>query len=57
MFAEAGATATEYIITYNQGDLDRLFNMLTAPGMRFENRSRSIFLDRSIAEFRASVDA
>ena len=55
-FAEAGTTATEYMITYNQGDLDRLFNVLTAPGMRFENRSRSIFLDRSIAEFRASVE-
>ncbi|MEY2433790.1 MAG: hypothetical protein QOC92_3515, partial [Acidimicrobiaceae bacterium] len=55
-FAEAGATATEYVIAYNQNDFDRLLNDLTAPEMQFENRSRSVFPDRTIAEFRASVE-
>ena len=55
-FAEAGGLITDYMIAHNQGDLDRLFGELTAPDMRFENRSRSIFPDRSVAEFRASVE-
>ena len=55
-FAEAGAAATEWIIALNRGDFDRLFGELTAPDLRFENRSRSAFPDRSAAELRASFE-
>ena len=55
-FAESGALITDYTIAYNQGDFDKLFGDLTTPGMQFENRSRSVFPDRSVDEFRASVE-
>ena len=55
-FADAGATATEFIIAYNQGDFDRFLGDLADPEMRFENRSRSVFPDRSLDEFRASIE-
>ena len=55
-FAEAGALITDYTIAYNEGDFDKLFGELTTPGMQFENRSRSVFPDRSVDEFRASVE-
>ncbi len=55
-FAEAGALITDYTIAYNEGDFDKLFGDLTTPGMQFENRSRSVFPDRSVDEFRASVE-
>lgn len=55
-FAEAGSVGTEYFIAMTQGDLDRLFNELSSPDLRLENRSQSGFPDRSIAEFRASVE-
>ena len=42
-FAEAGAVTTDYMIAANRGDLDLLFGDLTAPGVYFENRSRSAF--------------
>ncbi len=54
-FAEAGAITTESVIAVNEGDLDRL-GEFAAPGVRFENRSRSVFADRSIAEYRASIE-
>lgn len=55
-FAAGGLTATDYSITANQGDLDRLFGELTAAGFRVENHTRSGFPNRSAADFRASLD-
>ena len=55
-FAEAGAVAIDFVTAFNQGDFDRVFGELTAPEMRMENRSHTVFPDRSIAEFRASVE-
>ncbi len=55
-YAEEGEVGTDYVIAMNTGDLDRLFDTLTAPDMRLENRSASAFPDRSYAEFRASVE-
>jgi len=40
----------------NRGDLDRLFNELTHPDMRFEIRSSSAFSDRTAAELQASLE-
>lgn len=54
-FAEAGGVSTESMIAFNQGDLDRFFGELSASEMRFENRSRSAFPDRSASDFRASA--
>ena len=34
-------SATGYMTTFNRGDLDRMLAVLTSPGMRVENRSRS----------------
>ena len=44
------------MIALNRGDFDRLFGELSAPDMRVENRSRSVFADRSAAELRASIE-
>ena len=55
-FAEAGETATEYMIALNERNLDRLFGELTSADFCLRNRSRSPFGDRSAAEFRASVE-
>lgn len=55
-FAEGGAVGTDWFTTLNRGDLDRLFGELASPNFRLENRSRSVFPDRSAAEFRASLD-
>lgn len=55
-FADAGAVDTEWLVTLNEGDLDRLFGELTAPDFRFEVRSRSAFPDRSAQELRASIE-
>lgn len=55
-FAEAGGPASEFVVALHRGDLDRLFRELAVPGLRIENRSRSVFGDRSEAEFRASFD-
>jgi hypothetical protein len=40
----------------NKSDFDRVFGGLTAPEIRFENRSSSVFPDRSAAELRASLE-
>ena len=48
-FAEAGGMSTEWVIAVNEGDFDRAFGELMAPGMRVENRSRSAFPDRRSA--------
>ena len=55
-FAEAGATATDWVIGFNRSDFDWIFGELTSPEVRFENRSRSVFPDRSAAQFRESVE-
>lgn len=55
-FADAGATQTEWIVALNRGDLDRLFDELMEPEMRFEMRSSSAFPDSSITEARAAIE-
>ncbi len=55
-FAEQGAFGTEWVMALNQGDFDRVFNELTHPFMRVENRSLSVFGDPSAAELRASFE-
>ena len=40
----------------NRGDFDTMFNELTSPDLRFENRSRSVFPDRSAEELRANFE-
>jgi ketosteroid isomerase-like protein len=54
-FASAGATVTEYVIALHEGDLERV-SELSAPDFQLENRSRSIFGDRTAAEFRAGQE-
>ncbi|ORB68822.1 nuclear transport factor 2 family protein [Mycolicibacterium tusciae] len=54
-YAQAGATATEYATAANHGDFDRLAGELSAADMRVENRSRSGFPERSVAEFSDSL--
>ncbi len=55
-FAEGAAVATEWLMTSNQGDFDRVFGELTDPEMRVENRSSSVWPDRSAAELRTSLE-
>ena len=55
-FAEQGAFGTEWVMALNHGDFDRVFNELTHPFMRVENRSLSVFGDPSAAELRASFE-
>ncbi len=55
-FADNGAVGTEFVMAYDNGDFDRLLGELATPGMRFENRSHSVIPDRSIDEFRASIE-
>ncbi len=54
--AEAGATATEWIIALNRNDFDRAFGELSTPDLRVENRSRALFPDRSATELRATFE-
>ncbi len=44
------------MIALNRGDLDRVFGELSYPRRACENRSRSVFGDRSADEFRASIE-
>jgi hypothetical protein len=55
-FAEVATLGAEWLIAMNKGDFDRLFGELTAPEIRFENRSSSVFPDRSAPELRASLE-
>lgn len=55
-FAEAGAVSTDYAVAVNEGDFDRLFGELTAPDFRFENRSPSVFPDRTAEQLRATME-
>ncbi|MGA5465264.1 nuclear transport factor 2 family protein [Mycobacterium sp. NPDC050041] len=55
-FAEGGTVSSQWIIAMNEGDFDRAFVELTSPQMRVENRSRALFPDRSVAEFRATME-
>jgi hypothetical protein len=54
--AEAGMAIADYEIAKNRGDLDTLFGELSTPDLRIKSRSRSVFVDRSAAEYRASVE-
>lgn len=53
--AEAGAVATDSLIAYSQGGMDRLFGELIAPQMRIDNRSRAPFQERSASDLRSSI--
>ncbi|MBE1546487.1 class 3 adenylate cyclase [Mycobacterium sp. OAS707] len=55
-FGAGGAVGTEWVCALNRGDFDRLFNELTAPDLRVENRSLSVFGDPTAAEFRATFE-
>ncbi|MFI5506969.1 nuclear transport factor 2 family protein [Mycobacterium sp. NPDC051804] len=55
-YAAAGEIVTEYVIALHRGDLDRAVGELSAPDFRLENRSRSVFGDRTGAEFRAAQE-
>jgi hypothetical protein len=46
----------DYAVAKNRGDLDTLFGELSTPDLRIQSRSRSVFLDRSAAEHRASLE-
>ncbi|MDT5076165.1 MAG: hypothetical protein QOJ80_802, partial [Mycobacterium sp.] len=54
---EWGTAAAEYMILKNRGDFDTMFGELSDPGLRIESRSGSVFVDRSAAEYRASLEA
>ena len=54
-YAEPGAALTDIVIATNRGEFDRVFGELSAPGLRFESRSGSVFPDRTAAEVRASI--
>ena len=55
-FAESGMAMAEYITVKNRGDLDTLFRDVCTPDVHIDSRSRSVLLDRSTAEFRASLE-
>ncbi|OBK72686.1 nuclear transport factor 2 family protein [Mycobacterium sp. 1164985.4] len=54
--AEAEATLAEYPIGFMNGDIDGVFDRLTTPGLRIDDRSRSLFGERSAGEFRSTYD-
>lgn len=56
VFAEPGMAMAEYISVKNAGDLDTLFGDMSTPDVHIESRSRSVFMDRSAAEYRASLE-
>ena len=53
-FAETGPIGTEITLALSAGDLDRAFGEFFAPDFRIENRSSSVFSDRSATELRAT---
>ena len=55
-FAEPGMAVAEYITVKNRGDLDTLFRDECTPDVHIDSRSQSVLLDRSAAEFRASLE-
>ncbi|MFI5506966.1 ATP-binding protein [Mycobacterium sp. NPDC051804] len=54
--ADEGYRLTEWHVAINQLDFDRVFGELTDPEMRVENRSSSVFGDRTAADIRASIE-
>lgn len=54
--AEAEATLAEYPIGFMNGDIGGVFDRLTTPGLRVDDRSRSLFGERSAGEFRSTYD-
>jgi ketosteroid isomerase-like protein len=55
-FADAGAVVSDSMTALNEGDVDRLFGELYTPDVHIENRSRTFYADRSIAEIRGSTN-
>ena len=56
LFAELTRVATDYFTARNRGDFDTLFASLASPDFRIESRSGSVFVARSAAEHRASLE-
>jgi hypothetical protein len=54
--AETGPLADELTAAMDRGEYDRILTELTVPDFRLENRSRSIFPDRSAAEMVAGFE-
>lgn len=54
--AEVEATLAEYPIAFMNGGIDGVFDRLAAPGLRVDDRSRSLFGERSVDEFRSTYD-
>lgn len=55
-FADSGTALADYVTTKNQADLDTLFKSLSTADLRIESRSASVFVERTAAEYRASVE-
>ncbi|MEI6251202.1 MAG: tetratricopeptide repeat protein [Mycobacteriaceae bacterium] len=55
-FANSGMQSFAVAVAMNRGDFDAMFNELSQPDIRFQNRSHSVFPDRSAAELRASFE-
>ena len=43
-FTQYGEFNTNHVMTMNSGDFDTMFNQMTSPDLRVENRSRSAFV-------------
>ncbi|OBG22969.1 adenylate cyclase [Mycolicibacterium celeriflavum] len=56
VFAEAGASLTDYPIALGRGDFDQLFGELADPDFQVEDRSQSVFGERTLAEIRATYE-
>jgi class 3 adenylate cyclase/ketosteroid isomerase-like protein len=55
-FAEGGAVAIASMAAINRGDFDRMFGAAGAQEPTFDNRSRSLFPNRSAVEVRAGFE-
>ncbi|MFV9636443.1 AAA family ATPase [Mycobacterium neumannii] len=54
--AEAETTLAAYPLGFMNGDINGVFDRLAAEEFRLVDRSRSVFGDRSVADFRATYD-
>jgi class 3 adenylate cyclase/ketosteroid isomerase-like protein/tetratricopeptide (TPR) repeat protein len=54
--AEAGTRLADFVTLINRGDVETVVNEFLSPGLYIENRSRSLFPDRTPAELRRELD-
>lgn len=54
-FATCGLASAAYVAALNSGELETIFDSLTRPGLKVENRSRNGFPDRSAEDLRGSL--